>query len=36
MVLFTDGKPVDRTVGAFPKRSIVSPIERHLEAAATA
>ena len=32
MVLFKDGKPVDRVVGAFPKRSIVSLIERHLEA----
>jgi thioredoxin 1 len=36
MVLFKDGKPVDRIVGAFPKRSIVSLIERHLEPAATA
>jgi thioredoxin 1 len=36
MVLFKDGKPVDRIVGAFPKRSIVSLIERHLEPAPTA
>lgn len=36
MVLFKDGKPVDRIVGAFPKRSIVSVIERHLEPAPSA
>ena len=36
MVLFKEGKPVDRIVGAFPKRSIVSLIERHLEPVATA
>ena len=36
MVLFKDGKPVDRIVGAFPKRSIVSLIERHLDPAPTA
>jgi thioredoxin 1 len=36
MVLFKEGKPVDRIVGAFPKRSIMSLNERHLEPGATA
>ncbi len=31
MVVFKDGNPVDKFVGAFPKRSILERVERHLE-----
>ncbi len=30
MVVFKDGQPVDKMVGAFPKRSIIDRLERHL------
>lgn len=30
MILFKDGKPVERLVGAMPKAGIVSQVQRHL------
>jgi thioredoxin 1 len=36
MVLFKDGNPVDKFVGAFPKRGIIERVERHLDPVATA
>ena len=36
MVLFKDGNPVDKFVGAFPKRGILERVERHLDPVATA
>ncbi len=30
MVLFKDGQPIDKMVGAFPKRSVVERIKPHL------
>ncbi len=31
MVIFKDGAPVDKIVGAFPKRSIIDRVDRHLQ-----
>jgi thioredoxin 1 len=31
LLLFKDGQPVERLVGAYPKRAILSKIQRHLE-----
>jgi thioredoxin 1 len=36
MVVFKDGNPVDKFVGAFPKRGILERVNRHLEPVATA
>jgi thioredoxin 1 len=33
MVLFKDGQPIDKMVGAFPKRSVVERIKPHLATA---
>lgn len=33
MVVFKDGNPVDKFVGAFPKRGILERVERHLDPA---
>ena len=35
LVLFKDGNPVDKFVGAFPKRGILERVERHLDPVAT-
>lgn len=34
MILFNDGQPVDKLVGALPKRTIISRVEKQLEAVA--
>jgi thioredoxin 1 len=31
MVVYKDGNPVDKFVGAFPKRGILERVERHLD-----
>jgi thioredoxin 1 len=36
MVVFKDGNPIDKFVGAFPKRGILERVGRHLEPAVTA
>jgi thioredoxin 1 len=35
IVLFKNGEPVEKLVGAYPKRSILERVERHLAPAAT-
>lgn len=34
IILFKGGQPVEKLVGAYPKRSILERVERHLEPAA--
>jgi thioredoxin 1 len=36
MVLFKNGSPVDKFVGAYPKRQILERVERHLDPVAVA